>query len=144
MSSRRQRSERGFTLIELLVVIIIIAVLAGIAIPAYLNQRQKAYDSAAKSDLRGLANFEEVYLNDKDLYGTIAEVQALEPTLGVSKGVTLSVIRYDAALGYCLTAKQVNSPHTWFYDSRAGGLQPAGSTACPVTTSGTAGDSITG
>ena len=44
--------QSGFTLIELLVVIIIIAILAGIAIPTYLGQREKAQDAAAVSLVR--------------------------------------------------------------------------------------------
>jgi type IV pilus assembly protein PilA len=138
------RDEQGFTLIELLVVIIIIGILAAIAIPVFLNQRQKGYDAQAKSDIRNLAGFEEIYLNDVNSYGTIAQVLAAEPTLKASKDVTLTVVRYNGQTGYCLSAKHVASPKTWYYDSQAGGQQPAGAVGCPVTTAGTVGDSMTG
>ena len=48
----RESRDRGFTLIEVLVVVIIAGVLAAIAIPIYLNQRQKAVQSSLKADLR--------------------------------------------------------------------------------------------
>lgn len=147
MSRQHQRpwaGDDGFSLIELLVVIIIMGILAGIAVPIFLNQRARAHDASAKADLRNLANFEEIYFVDYGGYADIATIVAKEPRVSASSGVTLSVVRYDTDLGYCLAAVHAASGRTWYWDSQAGGLQPLGAASCPTTTSGTAGDSLTG
>jgi type IV pilus assembly protein PilA len=76
--------DQGFTLIELLVVMIIIGILAAIAIPVFLNQRQKAVESSMKSDLRTLANQEETYFTDNQYYLAAAQVARVVTFGGVA------------------------------------------------------------
>jgi len=119
---KRQNGEKGFTLIELLVVIIIIGILAAIAIPAFLNQRQKAWGSQVESDLKNAAIAAESYaVGHNGSYVGLDAANVLKDN-GYNKtaDVTVTVTSADASK---YTLKGVNSNLTgkeWTYDSTTG------------------------
>ena len=60
--------KRGFTLIELLIVVAIIAILAAIAVPNFLEAQIRSKVSRVHTDLRSVATALESYMVDNNMY----------------------------------------------------------------------------
>lgn len=65
---RTSKTLGGFTLIELLIVVAIIAILAAIAVPNFLEAQTRAKVGRVKSDMRTVANALEAYSVDWNMY----------------------------------------------------------------------------
>ena len=120
---RKERGDEGFTLIELLVVIIIIGILAAIAIPVFLNQRQKGWEAAVQSDLRNAATAQETYLTENATYTTnMAALQSMGFKYSDAKNYLSGAVITPAVTGgisYCLAAT-ANGGTTFTYSSPNG------------------------
>ena len=143
---RQTDEEGGFTLIELLVVILIIAILAAIAIPVFLKQREKSYVSQMESSLKDAATAAETFstanggdfigLDGADSQANNAGYTALTGE-GFKRiqGVRLQLATTPDGLEYCITATHSNLPagHAWkvaTYNSSDGSPTPSDIDSC--------------
>ena len=105
MSEVRRRDASGFTLIELMIVIVIVAVLMGVALPAYQKQILRGHRAAAKAEIMEIANRQEQFLLANRAYvGGVADIEA-------ETGGTVSDISYklpdDVASRYTFSLSTV-------------------------------------
>jgi type IV pilus assembly protein PilA len=140
LRERMYSEEKGFTLIELLVVILIIGILAAIAIPAFLGQREKAQDSEAKSAVRTAASAAKSYFTDSQTYTGMdaAALRTVEPSLnqGAASGTGLSVTVNGGGAGYTLAVTSTKTTNVFTITEAAGvatrTCTTAGKAGCPT------------
>ena len=123
------RSRRAFTLLEILTVILIIGVLAAIAIPQYLRQRDKAFVTTMKSDLRNLATAQESFRADSARYA--ASKSDVSKNWRESSGVTVT-INEATIQGWSATAKHTATSKTCAIFVGTGVTPSGGSEGEPV------------
>jgi len=95
----RQLKFKGFTLIELLIVVAIIAILAAIAVPNFLEAQIRSKVSRAKTDMRTLATALETYFVDNNTYIGSATATTADPGLTVNGSLNKSAPAVTNAAG---------------------------------------------
>ncbi|VAX41575.1 hypothetical protein MNBD_PLANCTO03-973 [hydrothermal vent metagenome] len=117
----------AFTLIELIAVIVVLAILAGVAVPKYFDYSTKAKESAAKATLgatrSAMANFyaNEALTNGSAAYPTLTDIQTVGtvleqplPANPYNNSNTIQASTWNAA------APPVSGTAGWNYDAAAG------------------------
>jgi type IV pilus assembly protein PilA len=136
--------EDGFTLIELLVVVLILGLLAALALPSFIGQKNKANDAQAKTNLEVAQRTIETYYTDHETYASANmnassdpdSLLALEPTLADPPSPEITAQGSDT---YTLRVVSSSStPVTFRLRRRSNGQTER--TCSPASTGGCASD----
>lgn len=104
----RIRARAGFTLIELLIVVAIIAILAAIAVPNFLEAQLRAKVGRAKADMRSIAVALEAYAVDNNAYPILRAYLVRYPT-SIDRGGIAAATDLTTPVAY-LTSVFIKDP----------------------------------
>jgi len=98
LRNSKNGGRKGFTLVELLVVVVVLAVLAAIVLPKFMNASTRSRESALRSDLKLMRNAVSLFQTDTSYYpASLADLAATSaPANGLdSAGNTQAITAAD-------------------------------------------------
>ena len=131
--TRNSPGRTGFTLIELMAVVLILAILAGVALPRFFNYQTQAREAATKGTLggvrAGVANF---YADQAITTGTAAYPTLLQLTDGSVMQERIPENPYNSSIDVTLVtsanavSRAIAGGNGWnYYDGSNGGAGTA-------------------
>lgn len=124
------RTRGAFTLIELIAVIVVLAILAGVAVPRYFDYADRAREASVKGTLggvrSGIANFyANSSLNGNAAYPTLAQLTAVgtvmqEPVPTNEYNDSAAIRNANGEYDPTASAQAVSGTEGWAYDPASG------------------------
>jgi Tfp pilus assembly protein PilE len=117
-------TAHGFTLIEVVIIVALIVVLAGIALPHYVDARGRAFDTRVAATVRHLATAEEAFFTTRLRY--TADPRELEGAV-LEDGIKVTIApgnSGDLATSFRIRGWHPDALNAWQWTSDPGVGEP--------------------
>lgn len=130
-------SSRGVSLVELLVTVVIMGVVAGIAVPIYLNNQQSAAEGQLKADIGQAADYITSHIEGGDTVNTDVLPGPFTDLAGLSSPLSIAVA--ENGRDFCI-AGATRYDDVWYWSSTQAEFSQTPASGCPAPPATPPGD----